>query len=255
MKESTQLSKVLKESSLHCKKEKEEFGVNTFAELVSKLEKTNISNNWLIWHPSPSTLHILNPSLSQDQVQIKYYLKIDFHLNTKAFHHNVQIPISISKIDDVRKISVLIEEISKYYFDCIELAVKTATTQLSESISKLSEDTITSSKYPDLLSCLQFIHCQLENVLCPKTHRKYNIITTILSLKCELISPAAYRYLQSLECISLPHHSTLRRLSENIGLENDYISYLRNLTTGFNHQQRYVSLHKDEIHLKAEYTY
>ena len=58
-----------------------------------------------------------------------------------------------------------------------------------------------------------------------------------------------------LDCISLPHHSTLRRLSEYIGLENEFISNLKHSTLGFNQQQRHVSLHMDQIHLKSEYSY
>ena len=40
-----------------------------------------------------------------------------------------------------------------------------------------------------------------------------------------------------------------------IGLENEFISHLNQLTLGFNQRQRYVSLHMDEIHLKSEYSY
>ena len=175
---------------------------------------------------------ILHSSLSQEYLEVESYLTIDDHCNTRAFLHNTQIPLSINKIVDVRQITLLIEEISKYSSDSIELAVRSATTYVSQSIAKLESSTEESSTrtQSELLPRLQFIHCQLENVLLPKTRKKYNVVTTILSLKCELISPAAYRYMQSLECISLPHHSTLRRLSDNIGLENDFISQLRQLT-------------------------
>ena len=215
-------------------------------------------NNWLLWSPVKDTLHIIHPSLSQEYLSIESYLTIDSHCDTKAFFHNTtQIALSISKITDVRQIYSLIEEVSNYSLDSIELAVRSATANLSHSITELEEnhDEYSTTTYSELLPRLHFIHCQLKNVLFPKTRRNYNVVTTIMSLKCELISPAAYRYLQSLECISLPHHSTLRRLSENIGLEKDFISHLSQLTSGFNHQQRHVSLHMDEIHLKAEYSY
>ena len=135
--------------------------------------------------------------------------------------------------------------------------MRSATVNLSHSITELEEnhDEYSTTTYSELLPRLHFIHCQLKSFLVPKTRRNYNVATTIMSLKCELISPASYRYLQSLECISLPHHSTLRRRSENIGLEKDFISHLSQLTSGFNHQQRHVSLHMDEVHLNAEYSY
>ena len=145
---------------------------------------------------------------------------------------------------------------SKYYSDSVGLAVRSTTTHLSYITNQIEENKEESSTVvSDLLPRLTFIHCQLENVLVPKTRRKYNVVTTILSLKCQLISPSAYRYLQSIDCISLPHHSTLRRLSEIIGLENDFISHLKQSTLRFNQQQRHVSLHMDEIHLKSEYSY
>ena len=256
-KERSQLMKVIEESVIQHKLETHEFCVDTFSDLVKKLKNIVMPNNWLVWNPSNTSLRILHLSLSQDYLEVESYLTIDDHCNTRAFIHNTQIPLSISKIIDVRQITLLIEEISNYSSDDIELAVRIATTYVSQSIAKLESNTEESSTrtQSQLLPRLQFIHCQLENALLPKTRRKYNVVTTILSLKCELISPAAYRYMHSLECISLPHHSTLRRLSDNIGLENDFISQLRQLTSGFNYQQRHVSLHMDEIHLKAEYSY
>ena len=129
---------------------------------------------------------------------------------------------------DVSQVFQLIEEVSKYYSDLVYLAVRSAITHLSYAINQIEENEEESSTVEsDLLPRLTFIHCQLENVLVPKTRMKYNVVTIILPLKCELISPAAYRYLQSLDCISLPHHSTLCCHSENIGLENDFISHFK----------------------------
>ena len=122
---------------------------------------------------------------------------------------------------DARQVFQLIEEVSKYSSHSVDLAVRSATTHFSYTVNQIEENEEESSTVDsDLLPRLTFIYCQLENVLVPKTRRKYNMVTTILSHKCELISPAAYSYLQSPDCISLPHHSTLLRLSENIGLEN-----------------------------------
>ena len=164
-------------------------------------------------------------------MQIESYLIIDDLCITRAFVHNTQIPLSISKLVDVRQVFQLIEEVSKYYSDSVGLAVKSATTHLFFAINHIEENKEESTTVDsDLLPRLTFIHCQLENFLVSKIRRKYNVVTTILSLKCELVSPADYRYLQSLDCISLPHDSSLRRLSENIGLEKNFISHLEQST-------------------------
>ena len=61
------------------------------------------------------------------------------------------------------------------------------------------------------ISRLQFIQCQLENSLVPKNRRRYNILTQVLALKTHLISPACYKYLQELPCLSLPNFNTLEK--------------------------------------------
>ena len=68
---------------------------------------------------------------------------------------------------------------------------------------------------------------QLENLLVSKTRRKYDLITMVPALKCQIISPACYKFLQKQECLILPHHNTLRLLFTSIGLEDEFISYLK----------------------------
>ena len=106
-----------------------------------------------------------------------------------------------------------------------------------------------------LLSPLQFILCQLDNLFRPKTHRIYNIGTIVMALKCQLISPAYYHYLQSLDAISLPHHTTLQRLYTKFGLDSEYITFLEKATCEFNQRERNVIVQIDEIHVKSEFTY
>ena len=96
---------------------------------------------------------------------------------------------------------------------------------------------------------LQFIINQLENLLVLKNHRRYYLITLVLALKCQLISPACYRYLQSLDCISLPHHSTLQRLYSNIGLDSEFTCFLKQSTIDFNFMERCVIMQMDEVHV------
>ena len=136
-KERSHLMKVIEESVIQHKLETHEFGVDTFSDLVKKLKNIVMPNNWLVWNPSNTSLRILHLSLSQDYLEVESYLTIDDHCNTRAFIHNTQIPLSISKIIDVRQITLLIEEISNYSSDDIELAVRIATTYVSQSIAKL----------------------------------------------------------------------------------------------------------------------
>ena len=107
----------------------------------------------------------------------------------------------------------------------------------------------------NILPHLQFVIKQLKNLLVPKNNRRYNLITHVLALKCQLISPACYRYLQSLDCVSLPHDSTLKRLYSNIGLDSEFTRFLQQSTVDFNYMERCVIIQMNEVHVKSEYTY
>ena len=76
-----------------------------------------------------------------------------------------------------------------------------------------------------------------------------------MALKSHLISPACYRYLQSLECLSLPHPKTLQKLCSNFGLENDFSAFLVQATSEFSEKEKNLILQLDEIHLKSNVDY
>ena len=80
-------------------------------------------------------------------------------------------------------------------------------------------------------------------------------MTLVLSLKAQLISSACYRYLQSLDCLCLPHLSTLRRLYFNIGLDTDFVDYLKVECQNVDKFKIHVVLQLDEIHVQSKYTY
>ena len=88
---------------------------------------------------------------------------------------------------------------------------------------------------------------QLDNGLVHKNRRKYNVITQVLALKSHLMSPSYYRYLQSLDCLSLQQPKTLQQLYSKIGLESDFTTFLKQLTTDFTSKERNLVLHMDEI--------
>ena len=105
------------------------------------------------------------------------------------------------------------------------------------------------------LARLHFILGQLENTFIPKNRRRYNIITQIMAVKTHLISPACYKYLQSLNCISLPHVHTLDKLYASFGLENYFCTYLRHATSCFSPEERNVIVQMDEIHVRSDISY
>ena len=99
---------------------------------------------------------------------------------------------------------------------------------------------------------LQFILGQLENVDIYKKRRRYNVITQILTIKAHLVSPASYKILRISECISFPHVHTLEELYSSFGLENDFCTYLSQVTSSFTYKEKNVICQIDEIHVKSD---
>ena len=76
-----------------------------------------------------------------------------------------------------------------------------------------------------------------------------------MALKAHLTSPSCYRYLQSLDCLCLPHVKTLQQLYSKIGLESDFTTHLKQLTADFCSKERNLILHMDEIHVNSNVAY
>ena len=53
----------------------------------------------------------------------------------------------------------------------------------------------------------------------------------------------------------MPHTSTLRRLYSNIGLDTNFIEYLKVVYQDFCKFKKYVLLQLDEIHVKSDHSY
>ena len=178
-------------------------------------------------------------------------------LNVKCFLNEVPIQTRISQITDMRQISQLLQELDKYQKpDDIELGITKAIESVKYTVEKLTTNEVTTiHDSQTLLNRLQFILCQLENLDMSKTRRRYNVLTLVFSLKAQFISSGCYRYLQSLDCLSLPHPSTLRRLYSNIGLETNFVDYLKVECQNFDKFKRHVILQLDEIHVQSKYTY
>ena len=77
----------------------------------------------------------------------------------------------------------------------------------------------------------------------------------ILSLKSHLSSHACYKQLRNMDCISLPHESSLRRLYSSFGLDTEFLTFFKAETNDFNQFERHLCLNMDEIHIKSNITY
>ena len=71
------------------------------------------------------------------------------------------------------------------------------------------------------------------------------------SCSTHLISPACYKYLEHMPCLSLPHFNTFEKLYSSFGLENEFFLFLRQATCSFSNEQKHVILQMDEIHVKS----
>ena len=258
------------ELSMEQKKlDEEKFQILGFDDFKSKLFHISLPKQWILWPSDENQLHLIKPAISD--VTGAHYIECSLSINeslcTKGFYNNKEIYLYIKKIKDIRDINNLLEEISSIGIETHrqELPTPTLNQQINEvtkqlritvdSLSK-SEAILDDSKEDNqLLSSLQFILCQLDNLFRPKTHRTYNIGTIVIALKCQLISPACYHYLQSLDSLSLPHYSTLQRLYTKFGLDSEYITFLEKATSDFNQRERNVIVQMDEIHVKSEFTY
>ena len=172
----------------------------------------------------------------------------------------------LNTISDVRQIEDLLETLENFEEISDKLThqqlISNATNQLRIALNLEEDNNFESTSTPtvsettnqvqrNILLHLQFVINQLETLLVPKNHRRYNLITPVLALKCQLISPACSRYIQSLDCVSLPHHSTLQRLYSNICLESEFTRFLQQSTVYFNYMERCVIIQMDEVHVKC----
>ena len=105
------------------------------------------------------------------------------------------------------------------------LEVRRCIPRVKQAIILLEEMFSDSCHTCELLLKLYFILGQLENAIVKKPRRRYNIVTMILSLKSHLSSSSCYKQLRQMDCISLPHESSLRRMYSSFGLDTEYIPF------------------------------
>ena len=265
-KEDEQLQQAVALSLTSQTEEKEKYLIHSFQDLKVKLTCISLPN-WSLWFPNEQSLIFMRPHLLNSNILVDVYLKVESDLSIKAFHNGDVIPLSTCSISDTRLLESILSEIYEFSHkpsssntsntsntECTNAThISMAMEHIQQTIGKIP----TSDEFFECpeLSRLQFILCQLENSLIPKNRRRYNLITQILALKTHLISPACYKYLQGLPCLSLPHFHTLEKLYHSFGLENEFFSFLKQATKYFSTEQKHVIIQMDEIHIKSDISY
>ena len=247
------------------------YTIDSFQQLKEKIKLLPLPEDWLLWNSNSNYVHFLKPTYVNEQLELNSSMTIDSSLYVKAKCGSFAVSLSLNTISDTREIDLLLNEITSFELPTPEQPINNqlntyvheAATQIKFAIAECDHSDQDSEKFstnaPYNLSTiqqrLQFILCQVENSLCFKNRRRYNIITQVIALKIHLLSPACYTYLQSLECISLPNQRNILKLCSNIGLESGFSSYLQKVTSNFTSLQRNVIIHMDEIHIKSDISY
>ena len=177
--------------------EKVKFYVQTLQDLQDKINPARLPNDWVLWHSSVS-IYFIKPRILDSVPTIEYSLSINESLVVSAFAHSKQVTLPLNTISDVRQIEDLLETLENIEEVSDRLTqqqlISNTTNQLRIALSNLdSTSTPTVSKSTNqvqrnILPHLQFIINQLENLLVLKNHRRYNLITLVLALKCNFAS-------------------------------------------------------------------
>ena len=85
-------------------------------------------------------------------------------------------------------------EVEEYKSNSIENDTLRAIGCINASKLNLEKCDEISDEYSHYLPSLEFVLSQLENLLYSKNRRIYNLITMILALKCQIISPSCYKF-------------------------------------------------------------
>ena len=150
---------------------------------------SSLPDKWVVWHSESDTNHIYQPELTGMALKIKYCLTITDNLRVLVFRDNIDAPLTLDFLSETRQIDTLLNEITKLpshgkisnTLNSFQNHIKQASNHITLSISRLF------TQFPDLmsdddseqilyLSHLQFIECQLKNVLVHKNRRRYNVI-------------------------------------------------------------------------------
>ena len=169
--------------------------MESFEDFKTKLPDLHLSPDWVTWYSPSNTLQILQLKQLDQSIEIQTTLTIDSDLVVSAVSCQLQIPLHLKRITDLRQIESIIDEIVNFepspeLFDVslILVNIKEAAAKLQSSVSILenieqTEHCEQECSSVSLLPFLQFIICQLENSLLPNKGRIYNLITQVSFLK------------------------------------------------------------------------
>ena len=239
------------------------FQVSSLSDMKDKLP-SSYPDPWLVWFSQDNTiLNFLYPSKSVKGIDITASLIIDSTMSVRAFLRSKVISLKRSSINDIRQIEPLLNDLESQIISSNMTTkprniIADAIALLQNALSVIEEQSDENEDQHcdnSLLSSLQFIICQLQNLCVPKSRRRYNILTQIVALKAHLISRTCYSFLQSLDCMVLPHFNTIQKLYSSFGIDDEYTNFLQQATAAFSTQQRNVILQMDEIHIKPDLTY
>ena len=243
------------------------FQVNTFAELLTKLD---LNNDWVTYNPGTNSFYFLKIVLLANIPSIERTLIIDHDLNAKALYmekHPIQLSTRV--INDIRQIETLIDEVNCYSLpqnlnitsitmkNYVEHAISDigcAITQLDD----LGQNSLSETGMEDSSSMkirLHFLLDQLSYLITDKYSRRYSIITQVFALKLHGISPAGYRLILSSNCLILPHERNILKIKNSNGLENEYFNVLKETATTFSQLDRHVIVQMDEVHIRSDASY
>ena len=236
----------------------EKFRVGCIQEIRDKLALITIPTDWLVWIPTDNCVRFFLPKVENHSICADVSLVVNSFLSVNGYIYGKSISLSLISITDIRQIEMMFTEITLKLSSSPQKKhphhISKAKEHIDEAICNLLDSDETGFHCSDLPR-LQFILGQLENVGIYTKRRRYNVITQILAIKTHLVSPASYKFLQSSECISFPHVHTLEKLYSSFGLENDFCTYLIQVTSTFSSQEKNVIVQMDEIHVKSDISY
>ena len=244
--------------------ETKKFKVDCFSDLKEKITSC-YPEPWLLWLSQDNMLNFIYPSKSEGIIRVEAALTIDSTMTARGYFQSKEISLRINCITDVRQIETLLTELVEA-ISCFSTKISQPKNMIAEAITNIQnavshledhsqEEFDDKSNDIHLLPSLQFTLCQLRNLCVQKNRRRYNTITQIIALKAHLISSTCYNFLQSLECLALPHFNTIQKLYFSFGLDDNFTTYLKQATSNFTPQEKNVILQMDEIHVKSDLTY
>ena len=254
----------------------DKFSISILNDIVDKLSCIDLSNSsWVVHKPDNDTLFFLKIITLDNQPSIQCSLVIDQCLLINGFdQHRRQIHLSLNKIKDIRQIETLFVEIETFSVNSanskpnqrqpsVKKQVENAITELQSAIELIEyshQDIEFEGPKIDNLPILPklgiiFLLDQLRYLIVLKHGRRYSVTTQVFPLKVHGISPACFRLIQSSNCLNLPHERNLLKIKNSIGLENEYLSVLKEFSSTFKDLERHVILQMDEVHIRSDASY